>query len=109
VTSLTVSAEVAGERVILSLAGALDYTTVSSLREELDRVEARYAPRFVELDLSGVRHVDATGLGLLVAIAKRLRERDGDLRLRSVAPEAMAVLELTGLDWALGAHESGQP
>ena len=103
VTPLTITTEAEGDTVVVRLWGELDYTSASILKEEFDRAEARFAPARAHLDLAGVRHLDATGLGLLVAIAKRLRARDGDLRLLNVTPEAMEVLELTGLHEALGA------
>ena len=103
VTPLTITSETAGDTLLVQLWGELDYTSAGILKEEFDLADARFAPRHARLDLAGVRHLDATGLGLLVAIAKRLRARDGELRLLNVTPEAMEVLELTGLGDALGA------
>ena len=100
VTRLTFSTTVDGRRVRVALAGELDYRSAADLKDEFDRIVERLAPALVELDLSGLTFVDATGLGLFVGLTRQLRRHDGELRLLDVPPEPMKVLELTGLDEA---------
>ena len=85
----------------IGLRGALDYRTASRLKVAFQRLERRTAPKLVEIDMAEVTHLDASGLGLLVGMARRQRDREGDLRLVNVAPDAMKALEITGLDRAL--------
>ena len=100
-TGDAVSTEVLDGVVRIAVRGELDYRSAGALKDAFERVEQRVAPPMVEIDLAGVTYLDASGLGLLVGMTKRQRSHDGDLRLVNVAPDAMAALEVTGLDRAL--------
>jgi anti-sigma B factor antagonist len=50
------------------------------------------------LDFAGQNTVDSRGLGLLVALHKTLRSRDGLVRLNQPTPAVRNVLALTRLD-----------
>jgi anti-sigma B factor antagonist len=59
----------------------------------------------IALDLHDVGFIDSTGLGILVACLKRVREGDG--RLVVIAPETSPLrrlLALTGLEKVLPTH-----
>jgi anti-sigma B factor antagonist len=59
----------------------------------------------IALDLHDVGFIDSTGLGILVACLKSVRERDG--RLVVIAPETSPLrrlLALTGLEKVLPTH-----
>lgn len=79
------------------MSGELDLFTAPRLREAV--VEATDAGvRNVVVDLDGVEFIDSSGLGVLVACLKRLREHDG--RFVVVAAESSSLhklLALTGL------------
>ena len=106
-TGDAVSTEVLDGVARIAVRGELDYLSAPALKEAFERVERHTAPPMVEVDLAEVTHLDASGLGLLVGMAKRQRGRDGDLRLVNVAPDAMAALEVTGLDRALQPEPAG--
>ncbi len=48
------------------------------------------------LDLSGLKYDGSPGLGSLIAIYKRLRERGGDMALCSVPPPVFEIFQLLG-------------
>jgi anti-sigma B factor antagonist len=89
---------------ILVAGGELDLYTAPRLRDEvLARVDEG-ADR-IAIDLNGVGFIDSTGLGILVACLKRVRELDG--RLVLIAPETSPLrrlLSLTGLEQVLPTH-----
>jgi anti-sigma B factor antagonist len=78
------------------LHGELDMSTAPKLREELVRLTSDGATA-VTVDLSQLVFVDSTGLSVLITALKRLREKGGDLALRSPTPPTRRVLEITGL------------
>jgi anti-sigma B factor antagonist len=78
------------------VSGELDMYTAPRLREELVGLTTR-GSRDVTVDLEAVNFVDSTALGVLVGGLKRLRQLDGDLKLRSPSAQTFRVLELTGL------------
>jgi anti-sigma B factor antagonist len=86
---------------VLEARGELDLYTAPKLRDEvlgiIDRGDQRIA-----IDLNGVGFIDSTGLGILVACLKRVREREG--RMVLIAPESSPLrrlLSLTGLEQVL--------
>ncbi|MDP9328050.1 MAG: STAS domain-containing protein [Actinomycetota bacterium] len=93
-----------GEWTILVAAGELDLYTAPRLRDEVLATLEGGATQ-IALDLHDVGFIDSTGLGILVACLKRVRERDG--RLVVIAPETSPLrrlLALTGLEEALPTH-----
>jgi anti-sigma B factor antagonist len=60
------------------------------------------AGRVLALDMSGVSHLDAAGLGLLVTLAAEMRRRHGRLRLMCARPRVRTLLRVTGLTAAVG-------
>jgi anti-sigma B factor antagonist len=78
------------------VSGELDMYTAPRLREELVGLTIQ-GSRDVTVDLEAVNFVDSTALGVLVGGLKRLRQLDGDLKLKSPSPQTFKVLELTGL------------
>ena len=86
-----------GERAYqVHLRGELDLSTAPRLREELLRLSSDGATA-VTVDLSELEFVDSTGLSVLITALKRLREKGGDMELRSPNPGTRRVLEITGL------------
>ncbi len=85
------------------LHGELDMSTAPRLREELLRLSSDGATE-VTVDLSELQFVDSTGLSVLITGLKRLRERGGDMALRSPNPGTRRVLEITGLTEVFSIH-----
>ena len=87
--------EQAGASVV-SAEGEVDVSPAPALRQRLYELPESAK---VVVDLSEVTFLDSTGLGVLVAALKRVRESDagGDLRLVVTRPQVSKVLEVTGL------------
>lgn len=86
---------------VLAASGELDLYTAPRLRDEVLSTLEGGATQ-IALDLHGVGFIDSTGLGILVACLKRVREREG--RLVVIAPDTSPLrrlLALTGLEEAL--------
>lgn len=102
---LKVAVDVSGGRMVVRVGGEIDLATVPALRDALAAAQARHRAEGlngpVAVDVSDVRFIDASGLGVLVAAARRGREGGGDLVLRDPSPRMYRLLELTGLFDAL--------
>lgn len=90
VARLTPSAHIA------TVTGELDLHNAEELRARLWPL-GDAARSTVIADLCGVSFIDSTALGVLTALAKRLRERGGDLVVASSDPRLRRLLEVTGL------------
>jgi anti-sigma B factor antagonist len=95
--SVDVSHRDCGDAVCVAApVGEIDVATAPLLKSRLVGLLDRGFSRFV-LDLSGVRYLDSTGLGVLIGFARRLGG-DGQITLAHAPGPVLAILELTGLD-----------
>ena len=81
---LTVSAE--GDVTIVELTDRkiLDEISISQIGERLQGLVAKSAnPKFI-LDFSSVAHMSSSALGMLITLHKRIREKNGQLRLSGI-------------------------
>jgi anti-sigma B factor antagonist len=90
---------------VLTVLGSVDLTTAPELRERLVDLIAEGHLDIVT-DLSGTDFLDSTGLGALVGAMKRLRTRDGTMRLVCPAGPVRKVFSITSLDRVFPIHES---
>jgi len=101
---LTVRSRVADGWTVLSGEGEVDLYSAPALRDAaLAATES--GVDHVVLDLTAVPFMDSSGLGVIVACLKRLREIGGELAL--VSPPSSPptkLLSLTGLDHAIPTH-----
>ena len=63
----------------------------------LDAIAERTHVR-VSIDLAQCGYIDASALGVLVSLTKKVRESQGELVLQHVSPELRVLFELTRLD-----------
>jgi anti-anti-sigma factor len=80
-----------------SRSAAKSTSRAPALREQLIGLLRPGASRLV-VDLSGVTFCDASGLAVLVGVARRVGLLGGVLRLAAPTPLVSTVLRLTGLD-----------
>ena len=102
---LSLETEKADDVVVLHVAGEVDVFTAPQLREALvGAIEE--GSRDVVVDLQGVDFLDSTGLGVLVAGLKRVRQYGGDLSLVCTREHILKILDITGLVKVLKVHDS---
>jgi anti-sigma B factor antagonist len=90
--------------VVVSLAGELDLYNAHEVREALLELCAESPDRLV-VDLSGVKFIDSTALGVLIEARTRLANRRGFL-LAAPGLETRRALEISGLDRHFTVHDS---
>lgn len=95
------SIEPVGDVYVVTLRGEIDAFTAPSLRDDLRHLVEETGATNVVVDLGGVTFLDSSGLGALVSVFRRLRERDGRLRIVQPHNAAGRIFELTGLDAVL--------
>jgi anti-sigma B factor antagonist len=91
-----ITAAVNDSKAVVAVRGELDVSTAPRLKETLGQLIDK-GVRDLTLDLTDLVFIDSNGLHALVASLKRLRERDGTLRLRAPRPNVRKVLEIVGL------------
>jgi anti-sigma B factor antagonist len=93
-------------RATVRVVGEMDMLTVPQLGRALDELLDR-GRRTVEVDLSGVTFLAASGLAVLAEWDERFRELSASLVLVAPTPAIVRVLRLTALDEVLIVREAG--
>ena len=93
-----------GSSVIVSLAGELDLYNAHALRETLIQC-CDEGPERLVVDLSEVKFIDSTALGVLIEARTRMPNRRGFL-LAAPGLETRRALEISGLDRHFAVHPS---
>ncbi|MCW2900527.1 MAG: anti-sigma-factor antagonist [Streptosporangiaceae bacterium] len=105
---MTLAVTVSGRNrrvVVAEVAGEIDLRTADTLRTRLfGLAEAGFG--CIVVDFAEVRFCDATGLGTLVAVRNKLRERGGDLRLARVRAPQRRIFVITRLDRLFRLYDS---
>ena len=57
-------------------------------------------------DLSGITHLDSTGIGIIVAVAGQMREAGGELRVAGASEHVEHILRMTNVHQIIGLHSS---
>jgi anti-sigma B factor antagonist len=81
----------------LSVLGELDVLAATHLRPVLESLVSE-RPAEVEVDLSGLRIVDSSGVGTLVSLYKRVREQGGRVYVTGLRDQPLAIFRLLLLD-----------
>ncbi|MBR5742333.1 MAG: STAS domain-containing protein [Clostridia bacterium] len=95
---MRIAYHVSGSSCEISLIGELDHHAVKSAMQELHTRLDQTLPSTLGLDMRQVTFMDSSGIALILALYKRMRELDGTLRLLSLSAPAKKVLLAAGLD-----------
>jgi anti-sigma B factor antagonist len=85
-----------GARTVLRIQGALDVETVADVRATMDAI-ADEGRRDVVLDFSGLHRIDSSGVGIVVALFKRVQQYGGSLRIEGLRDQPRCVFEMLRL------------
>jgi anti-sigma B factor antagonist len=86
-----------GEVVVIEVDGQLIVGNRQELKQKVLE-EAESGARKILVDFAKAGYIDSSGLGVLVSLAKRMRELGGDLRLANLNDDLQTLFELTKLD-----------
>ena len=86
-----------GDEAILHIEGELDAVTAPELSPTIDKMVGDH-PQRVIVDLSALRLIDSSGVGVLVSLYKRVRALGGDVRIVGVTDQPRAIFRLLRLD-----------
>jgi anti-sigma B factor antagonist len=94
--SFAIAVERHDDRVLISVAGEVDYGRVAQLRAVLVD-EAQTGPSVVVVDLTEASLVDSMALSVLIQAKRSLESRDGELKIANPSPNVQRTLELAGV------------
>jgi anti-sigma B factor antagonist len=82
---------------VLDVVGEVDLSSAPFLRTRIEELVHLGAQRLI-VDLRGVGFMDSSGLSVLVACIKRMREAGGELAVACPNGSILKVFTVTGLD-----------
>ena len=86
-----------GKVTVVSLQGSLELSQQEKFKETLLK-QVTGDPCSLVINLKEVDFIDSTCLGALIAVARRLRERGGDVKLSNMTPEVRSIFQITRLE-----------
>lgn len=81
---------------IIDIEGEVDVYTSMELKKELNNLIDAGEKRMI-VNLEKVVYMDSSGLGILVAVLKRIRSEKGNMKLIKLTPGIKKIFELTRL------------
>ena len=88
--------DVAGETV-LRIAGVLDAVTAPNIRRTIETLVEEQR-RSITVDLSGLRIIDSSGVGVIVSLYKRCHAYGGVVHVAGLRDQPLAIFKLLRLD-----------
>src|SRR5258708_38487275 len=85
------------EETVLKIDGTLDAVTAPEPRPTLDALVAE-GKKDITVELSNLRLIDSSGVGVLVSLFKRVRSNGGEVRLVGLRDQPLAIFKLLRLD-----------
>jgi anti-sigma B factor antagonist len=86
-----------GAMPILQLTGEIDLSTSDEFKQVVYKM-IESGKKNIVVDLTGVKFMDSTGLGVLVGALKKARMQSGSIRLICSNETILKTFTLTGLD-----------
>jgi anti-sigma B factor antagonist len=89
-----------GDETILWIEGVLDALTAPDIRPTIDALvgEQRMS---VAVDLSSLRLIDSSGVGVIISLFKRCKAFGGVVRVTGLKDQPLAIFKLLRLDRVL--------
>jgi anti-sigma B factor antagonist len=80
---------------VLAVSGRIDATSAEDLKRTLDSlIDGNFAT--ILIDLADVEYISSVGLRILLAALKKVRSKQGDVKLASLQPYVGEVFEIAG-------------
>lgn len=93
--------------VVMQVPERLYESEAIGFRQELNNLLHVERPRVV-LDCSGIKHIDSSGVEMLLHCMDEAMKRDGDVKLAAVAPASAVILELMKVDRLFEVFDSAE-
>ena len=80
---------------ILSLDGRFDAHSAGDIEKELNLAISKGARKLL-LDMDSVEYISSAGLRVLLAVAKKLKKEEGEIKLCCLKPYVKEVFDIAG-------------
>ena len=85
-------------QLTICLTGEIDHHTAREMMDILGHKVTSYLPSVCILDYNDVTFMDSSGIAIVLFMLRRMREIEGTLVLKNIAPQPYKVMQASGLD-----------
>lgn len=85
------------DRWEVKIMGEVDIHSSQEVKEKLAEILNEKEKSMI-INAEELDYIDSTGLGMLIGIVKRLKEKDLNLTLVKLQPNVLKLFQITGLD-----------
>lgn len=86
------------KRLTIALKGEIDHHSAKEVMRVVSNKIEIYLPTVCVLDFQEVTFMDSSGIAIVIACVRRMRELAGKVILRNVPPQPMKVLTASGVE-----------
>lgn len=81
----------------VGISGELDLSCSEELKTKLDsNIEENLSD--INIDMSKLKYIDSTGVGVIVGVMKNLRSKGKDIKILNARDNVKKIFNITGLD-----------
>ena len=85
------------DRLTVALHGELDHFSAMGIRRELDDLLSDPAIRHLMLDMTDLKFMDSSGIGVILGRYRILAARGGSVWVRNMNPQINRIFQLSGM------------
>ena len=86
------------KQLTIALRGEIDHHSAKDIMRVVGNKIELYLPRVCVLDFREVTFMDSSGIAIVIACVRHMRQLRGEVILRSVPPQPMKVLRASGIE-----------
>lgn len=83
--------------IILKIKGNIQHTDTPNFEKELEKLLEENVIKII-IDLSNIKHVSSSALGTLIAMERKVKRKNGDIRLVITEQEVLRIMQITLLN-----------
>lgn len=85
-----------GDVAVIKCSGSLDADNIAAFKKAAYDILEKGTVKFV-LDASHIDFVDSMGLGVLISLLRRVKQKDGDIKIAALTPDVKTIFKITKL------------
>ncbi|MFN3604939.1 MAG: STAS domain-containing protein [Leptonema sp. (in: bacteria)] len=94
--------------IIVKIKGGIQHSDTPNFEKELESIILEQNLYKIIVDLTNVNHISSSALGVLIAMERKLKRKNGDIRLVITEPEILKVMQITLLDRVFQIYNNSQ-
>ncbi len=93
---MEIGIEQGGGVAVVRCVGSLDAGSIGVFKEKVYAVVSQGMHRWI-VDAQRLTFIDSVGLGVLISLSRKLRERDGEVKIAAPTEDVRSIFEITRL------------